>query len=210
VSAHHGGCAREQRAEHHVVEVGGSRPRVELPVEQRLALPDVADAGQHALVEEDVGDRLLGGAATRAGHGRRLVEVAVEDVAAEPTQRGVETDLSGCQQLEHGAVEEQRLRLLGGEDQPRRRARSSRRASRCADLPAARHAQVAVDRQTRREVDQQVLAARLHLGDLLVGESPGQLQRRVAGQRRLDRRHTADQRLQTARDELEGIALGHA
>ena len=128
--------------------------------EQDLALEDVADAGQGALVEQGFGDR-HGGAGLQAFDGRVGVEGRVEQVGAELLQGRVEDHGALVHQLDHRRVEAHDDVLGHLQDDARLPGGLAPALAMRVAVPGARHAQVGVQRQAIAEADHQVLAHRL-------------------------------------------------
>jgi hypothetical protein len=119
-------------------------------VPEGLGAPDIADAGDHPLVEERLSDRDLG-RPSQVGDDPVERERARKHVRPEPPKRPVG-------QLEHWAVPEDSLALGTTQHEPR--APAQRRAP-VEELPPTAHAQVAAKHDAAFEAEHEVLSDRL-------------------------------------------------
>ena len=180
--------------------------------EAGLRLPDVADPGDRALVDQGVAEGARRVILANRADQQRLVEALAEDVLPERRELGVAAAARERDQLEQRAVELHDLASarLDHEPGPPRRARPA--LARLADRPGAAHAQVRVEHEVALEVEQQVLAARLHRRHGAPGEALRPAVALVAPLGRADRVGHAP--LQHRPDAVGGVvdrvALGHA
>ena len=126
-------------------------PRVDLRVEAALALPEVPDAGDRALVEQRVADRRAWGRRRAAGAATTSSsKLLADDVRAQPRDAPVEAGARLGHQLEHRSVELHHLALGRCGARARRGAACARqRSSAAVRRPTRRHAQVRVQRRGR-------------------------------------------------------------
>ncbi len=160
------------------------RERILAQLPQHLGADDVADAGQHALVEQKLGHRPVDPArAAQVGGG---VEPLAEQIGAEP-----EPQIAATPDLDPARA--------GDDDVGRRGAQDVRAAARAGrgQPHAAVHPQMHVQAAPVGAVHEQVLAARLDRRHVRPGE-------RAGGD------VLADHRADPARHEHERVALRHA
>src|ERR1044072_7538194 len=125
------------------------RPGIEAGGKARLALEDVADAGDGTLVEQGFAEH----SARRQAEG--------EDVGAESGQDRVPAQGLTPQHPQGRAAELDRLRLVSCKHCPGRPCRLSPALATAIDVPGAAHPQVAVQ-DAFAKAQQQVLAVRIH------------------------------------------------
>ena len=132
----------------------GSMPRLEAA----LDLPQVADAGDRALVEHGVADRPRRVVLAQAAQEALGVELGREDVGAEPAEALVEARARLGHQLEHRPVELHDRAPSPPQHEPGGAGRAPRAVE---HAPRAGHPQVRVDREVALEAQEQVLAVRV-------------------------------------------------
>src|SRR5262245_51997765 len=166
VGAHGVSSVHEELRQLLVGELARRLPRIHALVPHRLAPVDVADAGGHLLVREQLAD---GGRAARAGALEHAAHVPFigQDVRAEVADlRLLVPDQldDGRGEADRGRVRrlQQRLRLPLGTPPP---------LALSVHVPGASHAHMGVDGEPVVEADEEVLADRLDLGDGAAGES---------------------------------------
>ena len=143
-----------------VGQLGDRRERILAEPPQHLGPHDVADARQHALVEQQLGDRAVDRAgAAQVGGG---VEAGAEQVGAEP-----EAEVAAPAHLDLARPEDDHIGRGGAHDVAA--AAGARRGQ--AHPPV--HPQVNVQAAAVRAVDEQVLAAGLDRGDVRPRERAG-------------------------------------
>ena len=142
-------------------------------VEAALALPQVADARDRALVEQGVADRPRRVVGAQAREEAPLVELGREDVGAEPGDALVEAHARGGHELEHGPVELHDRVAARAQHEPRAPRRAAPALALAIDAPRAGHAQVRVDDALALEAQEQVLAVGVDGLDRAAGELLG-------------------------------------
>lgn len=133
----------QDRAQLLVGELADRAPGVDAGGEAGLALEDVADASEGALVEQGVAERTRGIAAPSGDHGGR-VELGGEKVRAEHGKLGVAPQLSLREQAHRRTAELDRLPLATGEHRPGGGPGTPPGCPERVDVPTAAHPQVAV------------------------------------------------------------------
>ena len=164
-----------------------------------LRLPEVPDAGNEPLVEQPVADGAAVVTAQVRDH-RGEIGRLLEDVGPEPPDGAVV-------ELQHGAVPQHGFALRAAKDEPGT-PHELRPAG--ADLPAARHAEVAAQDDAVLEAEEQVLSRRLDSEQHAAVEAFGKPLDRRTRMRRLDLDPLADEYLQPTRSPRQGIAFGHS
>ena len=123
-----------------------------------LGLPEVADPGDGALVEQRVADPARRVVLAQAAQEGALVEALGDDVGAERGEAQVEAPARLGQQLQDRAVELHDVLAVARDHQPRAPRRAMPARALGVDAPRAGHPQVRVDRQVAGEAQEQVLA----------------------------------------------------
>src|SRR5258708_7237331 len=157
-------------AERLVIKGARLHPRIQLEPPQRLAFVDVADARRHALVEQQLPQRLPLGL-PRPLENFIQVELCREDVRAKGPEVVLEHLFS--LQLRDGSIEENRHAVLVLQHDLREVGRPAPRFAGPIDLPRTAHPHVAVHHQAALDMNEDILAAQ-------PGRS-GRLTRGVAG-----------------------------
>ena len=142
-------------------DVGHGREWIHAADEENLGFQDVADARQHALIEQDLGDRVV---RLREQAAPRLIAIErrVEEIGTERRERAVAPEVACRQELRDRHVEADGDERRGG-DQHAHVARGPLPAlARPVDVPAAVHPHVRVQHEIARERHQQMLSARVH------------------------------------------------
>jgi hypothetical protein len=190
----------ESRPKVGVRDVGNAAPGRHTRPPERFRLPEVADSGNEALVEQCVAD--LASLILRAQAPEHRLEVGrlTEDVRAESLR-------DAAVELEDGTVEHRTDVLLAPEHEPR--LPEDRRVA-AEDAPASLHAQVAANDEAAFEVEQQVLPDRLDALESAPVQSRGQLLDGSPRMWRLDLELLPDQHLQAACGSMKGVPFGHA
>ena len=194
-----------------VGDLARGAPRIDRGVEAALALPQVADARDRALVEQRVADRPRRVVGAQAREEALLVEVGGEDVGAEPGDALVEAHARGRHELEHGPVELHDRVAGGAQHEPRPARRAAPALAIAVDPPRAGHAQMRVDDAVALEAQEQMLA----VGVDGLHRAPGQLLRPAlgpearVGRGELVRDPAGEDRADPVRGVMDGVALGH-
>ena len=194
-----------------VGDLARGAPRVDLGVEAALALPQVADARDRALVEQRVADRPRRVVLAQPRQEAALVELGGEDVGAEPGDALVEARARRRHELEHGPVELHDRVAGGAQHEPRAARRAPPALAVAVDAPRAGHAQVRVDDAVALEAQEQVLA----VGVDGLDRAPGQLlgpavgPEAGVGRGQLVRDPAVQDRADPVRGVMDRVALGH-
>src|SRR5205823_13676782 len=125
--------------------------------EAALGLPQVADPGHRALIEQGIADRAAWIVGTEIAQEQLAVEMLSEDVGPETREARIRARTRVAHQLEHRAVELDDLETVGADHQPRPSPRAPRALPGSVDAPRAGHAQMRVKRQVALEAQEQVL-----------------------------------------------------
>jgi hypothetical protein len=173
------------------VDVLGARPRRDARVPARLVHPHVAYSGNTSLVLERRAEQSV---QLDAG------DVVREDVRPQPPSRG-------AAELEHRAVEEQRLVRGAAEHQPG--AAEHLLAARLHP-PASLHPQVAAHDDVPLEGEEEVLADRVDRLENAAVDPLGDVLHRGARVRRLGLDPLADEHLEPLRGACECVPLWHS
>jgi signal transduction histidine kinase/HAMP domain-containing protein len=191
----------ENREQLPIGHVGELPPRRHAGLPERLRLPEIADPGDEALVDDGLADLpLLRGVAEALEHPFEVGRLG-KDVGPEPAQRA-----GAPNELEHRAVPEDRLVLGAAQHEPG--AADPPRAARL-DAPAAGHAQVAAEHEVALEAEEQVLPDRLDGFEAASVKSVGEQPSARPGMRRLHLELLSDEDLQTGGGAVERVAFRH-
>jgi hypothetical protein len=183
-----------------VAHVAERPPRRDLRSPQGLGLPHVPDPGDEPLVEQRVAHLATRVLTPEPGHDRVEVGRRSEDV-------GTHAPNGSLRQLEHRPVDLDGLEPVAAQDEPR--AAEDRRPPR-AHEPTAPHAQVTAEHDAALEAEEQVLADGLDGFEQEAVDAVGHARDGAARMRRLGLEALSDERLQSARGAVDGIALRHA
>ena len=137
------------------------RERTDRAREQNLGLVDIADPGEDALVQQDVGD-LAAGALTDTADRLDAVEVIGKKVRTEPPQLVVAPQVLDLQHLRDRDVEAHGNKVFGRHNDPHRSAGPLPALAGAIDVPAAIHPHVRSQQQTATEFHQDVFPRRTH------------------------------------------------
>ena len=186
-------------------------PRVDLGEKAAFRLPEVADAGDRALVEQRVANRARRVVVAQPPQEFVTVERRREDVGSELGEATVETPPRLGEQLEQRSVELNHGRMLAAQHEPRSPRRSLPALAIGMDAPGAGHPQVRMDAEIAFEAEEKVLAVCTHLFDDAASEALGPAIGREAGMRRLDhvRRDALDDGADPVRGVTDRVALRH-
>ena len=190
----------QRRAELPVGHVGERAPGRHARLPERLGLPEVADPGNEALVEQRVADLPLLVLRAKAAEHRVVVGRLAEDVGAESSR-------DAAVELEDGTVEHRADVLLAAQHEP---WLPEDGCVATEDAPASLHPQVAADDEAALEVEQQVLTDRLDALQSAAVEARRELLHRGARMRGLDLELLSDQDLQATCGAVKGVPFGHA
>jgi hypothetical protein len=209
VGGQQGRAPAQQAAQRLVVNLCQRPGRMHSLEEAQFAPIDVAQAGRCALVDERGAD--AGRAEARlAQAAQRLldIEARIQQLRPEARELRMDGQRPAVEQLDRRRIEADTDsgRCLEHRDCPRRRPPPT--LTRPVAMPRAVHPEVRVQRQAAREADQQVLAARDDVFDLL---SHRALQRGTAGTPTRAAHPLPDQRrVQHLGNPGERVALRHA
>ncbi len=181
-------------------DFGQRAPRRDARFPESLRLPEVADSRDEALVEQSIADRKAARDAPQVADHRVQIRRLRKDVRPEPTDGAVV-------ELEHRAVPEHGFSLGAAEDEP---GTSEPLRAPGANLPAARHAQVAAKDDPVLEAEQKILPRRLDTEQPAAVEALRELLDGRARMRSLDLHPFADEHLQAPGGAGQGVAFGHS
>src|SRR5439155_13228359 len=109
----------DERKRLFVAHLAGRPPRIHAGREAALGLPQVADPGHRALIEQGIADRAAWIVGTEIAQEQLAVEMLSEDVGPETREARIRARTRVAHQLEHRAVELDDLETVGADHQPR-------------------------------------------------------------------------------------------
>ncbi len=204
-------CVLDDRDRLLVADVADAAPRVDLGAPAALGLPDVADAGDVALVEQRVADPRVWSSARSLRRNRCGSQSSASRSRPERAQARVEAGARLGHQLQQRPVELDHLLALGAQHEPGAAGRAAPARADRMDRPGAGHAQVGVERQVALEAQEEVLAVRVDAEHAPPCQPLGPAVGGVARVRRADLvRHLALQhRADPSRGAQNRVPFGH-
>ena len=184
-----------------VVDILHRSKRIHATDEKRFRFVDVADAGDHALIEEDIADFLV----------RLLADASQSLIDIERFAEEIGTVRGNRAEFGDRNVEADRFEVVSGNEQAHVVAPLAPALAGAIQVPTAVHPQMGAQDERARELDDQILARR---GDAL--DSPAAQRRPIVDARQLrqngleSRNHFAGERLmQRARGAKNRVAFRH-
>src|SRR3954451_15911318 len=189
----------ERRAQLGVADFGEAAPRRDARVPERFRFPEVADAGDEALIEQRIAQLSLVLRAKPLQHGVVVGRLG-ENV-------GTEASRDSAIALEDRAVEHRAHVLVASQNEPR--LAEDRRVS-AHDEPTSLHAQVAAQDEPALEAEEEVLADCLHVFETSAVQARRELLHGGTWMRCLDFELLTDEHLQATSGAMKGVPFGHA